>query len=653
MNRARAMLAASTAWLVAAATLAATTGTACSPSKSTPDAGVHVIPLDGHDVSPPLRDLARRAPSNPPDDDEVHEAEPFRPIPHRWLDAAAQRPDPVVQSSLVTGSAPTMITQFEGMGAGLPGFQVHAAPPDTDGDIGRNHYIQIVNSGITVFNRAGTVVLGPMNTNTLWNGFSGACATTNDGDGIVRYDHLADRWVISQFSVNRGNGPFFQCVAVSTTADPTGTYNRYQFSFDGFNDYPKMGLWPDGYYFTFNMFDANQQFTGGRACAFDRTQMLLGATATEQCFNTGDGGLLPSDLDGATQPPDGTPNFVVALDVTSLAFWRLHIDFATPANSRFTGPTAIPVNSYTPLCNGGTCVPQPGGQALDSLADRLMNRLVYRRFADHEAMLVSHSVAAGASGGIRWYELRSPSTTPAMFQQGTYAPDAAFRWMGSLAFDSGGDIGLGFAVASSTINPSIRFTGRFASDIAGIMTQGETSLVAGGGSQGTGLSRWGDYSSMNIDPTDDCTFWYTQEYEASSGTFNWHTRVGAFTLGLSTTATATNLPIAIPDNDPLGITSSLPVTGTGDLSSLSLTLNISHPYRGDLVITLISPAGTEFTVSSRQGGATDNITLTKLAVSAFNGETMSGTWTLKVADLGVADTGTLDSWSLTLVGSCK
>jgi hypothetical protein len=560
-----------------------------------------------------------------------------------------------VQSAPGPADAPSLITQFEGMGAGLPGFQIMAAPPDTDGDIGPTHYVQIVNSSFTIFNRTGTVALGPMLTKTLWNGFSGACANTNDGDGIVRYDRIADRWVISQFSVNGGNGPFFQCIAVSATADPTGAYNRYQFTFDNFNDYPKIGLWPDAYYISFNMFGPGG-FIGSRVCAFDRAKMVAGMAATEQCFDTTNqfGGLLPSDLDGATMPPAGAPNFVVALDVTALDFWRFHVDFATPANSRFTGPTTIPINAYTPLCNGGNCVQQPGTtQLLDSLADRLMNRVVYRRFSDHEAMLVSHSVAVGAGGGVRWYELRAPSATPVMFQQGTYAPDSAYRWMGSLAFDSGGDIGLGFAVSSSTINPGIRFTGRLATDAPGIMGQGEAVVVNGGGSQGPNLPRWGDYSSMNIDPTDDCTFWYTQEYEANNGTFNWHTRIAAFTLGLSTTVNATSLPMAIPDNDPLGITSSLPVVGTGDIASLSLTLNITHPFRGDLVVTLISPNGTQFTVAGRQGGNTNNISLNKMAIAAFNGQALSGTWQLKVADLAVADTGTLDSWSLTLVGSCK
>ncbi|HEX3758148.1 MAG TPA: hypothetical protein VHW23_05560, partial [Kofleriaceae bacterium] len=247
------------------------------------DSNVQVIKPDVSDVSPPLSELAKRP--VPYSLGRAHEAEPWRSIPHKQLEAAGPTVDPVVQNAIGGPNIPTPITTFEGMGTGLAGFSVQSAPPDTDGDIGPNHYVQIVNSGVTVFSRAGAVLLGPVNTNTFWSGFAGACATTNDGDGVVRYDRIADRWVISQFSVNGGSGPFFQCVAVSTSPDPTGSYNRYQFTFDGFNDYPKMGLWPDAYYFTFNMFP-NNTFAGARLCAFDRAKMLTGAAATEQCFNT-------------------------------------------------------------------------------------------------------------------------------------------------------------------------------------------------------------------------------------------------------------------------------------------------------------------------------------------------------------------------------
>ena len=500
----------------------------CSAEGPSDNPVVQVIKSDAYDVSPPLTELAMLPALE--SFTRSHEASPVRMLPHMQLQETAQPVDPIMQTALGTGlSLSNPIANFEGQGAGLPGSSVTSAPPDTDGDIGPNHYVQIVNNQVTVFSRAGSPLFGPVNTNTIWSGFNGACSNTNDGDGVVRYDRMADRWVISQFSVNGGSGPFFECIAVSTSPDPTGTYNRYQFPFDADNDYPKMGLWPDAYYFTYNMFRSNT-FAGARACAVDRTSMLAGRTATQQCFDTGRqfGGLLASDLDGAALPPPGAPNTLVALYTTALDVWHFHVDFANSANSTFTGPTVVPVAAYTQLCNGGTCIVQPGTSTrLDSLADRLMNRLVYRRFVDHEALLVSHAVTAGSGGGIRWYELRNPSS-PTIFQQGTYAPDSGFRWMSSQTFDRDGNIGLGYSISSSSINPGIRYTGRLVSDAAGTMGQGEATIVAGTGSQTDGLSRWGDYSSMNIDPTDDCSFWYTQEYIATSGTFNWHTRVGSF-----------------------------------------------------------------------------------------------------------------------------
>lgn len=847
----------SRAWILG---VLAVSVTACATGGSD-DSNVQVIKPDVSDVSPPLSELAKRP--VPFVSERAHEAEAWRRIPHKQIEAAGQVVDPVVQSAIGGPNIPTPITTFEGMGTGLAGFTVQSAPPDTDGDIGPNHYVQIVNSGVTIFNRSGTPVLGPVNTNTFWNGFSGACATTNDGDGVVRYDRIADRWVISQFSVNGGNGPFFQCVAVSTSPDPTGSYNRFQFTFDGFNDYPKMGLWPDAYYFTFNMFPSNT-FAGARLCAFDRAKMLAGdASATEQCFNTSNqiGGLLASDLEGSTLPPAGSPNFLVALNTTTtLAFFKAHIDFTTPANSTFTGPTNITVASFAELCNGGTCVTQPGTtNKLDSLADRLMNRAPYRRFSDHDAMLVTHSVTAGSGGGIRWYELRNMATTPTVFQQGTYAPDASFRWMPSMTFDQAGNVGLGFSTSSSTINPSVRYTGRLVGDAAGTMGQGEATIIAGTGSQTGNLTRWGDYSSMNIDPTDDCTFWYTQEYMGASGSFNWRTRVGTFkfpncnpgndfsitvnpmsqtvaagssttytvstavtagaaqtvnlsvaspglpagvtasfnptsvtaggsstltltvasTTGAGTTNftitgtgtsathnasasvtvtnnnqaptvsitsptagstvsgtitvaanaadadgtvasvrfdlpdgtsvtdtaspfsttfdttkvpngsavfratatdnqgatattsvtvtvnnagggcitnqtfTSTDVPKSIPDNNATGVTSNLAVNGNGNVASLALSLNITHTFIGDLVVTLISPSGTQFVVWNRQGGSTHNLVITNQSITAFNGQAAAGTWRLKVQDLAAIDVGTLNSWSLLINGNCN
>jgi subtilisin-like proprotein convertase family protein len=847
--------------------LLATMVVSCVPGA--PDEGpkVEVIKADAQDVSLPLRDLAK-LPVPELFGLRAHEAEPVRPIPHMHAQSATQQHDPVVQNTVGSANAPSVLKSFEGMGAGFPGFTVQSAPPDANGDIGPNHFVQIVNSSVTIFSRTGGIVLGPVLTKTFFNGFGGACATTNDGDGVVRYDHIADRWVIAQFSVTGGNGPFFQCVAVSTTPDPTGSYNRYQFSYTSLNDYPKMGLWPDGYYTTYNIFNGNT-FAGAKVCAFDRAKMLIGAAATQECFDTGNtiGGLLASDLDGATLPPAGSPNFQLALDTNRLAFFKMHVDFATPANATFVGPTFITTAAFTPLCNGGTCVTQPGtAQKLDSLGDRLMNRLVYRNFGDHEALLVSHAVTAGTGGGIRFYELRSPATTPTIFQQGTYAPDSAFRWMSSMAFDTVGNMAMVFAISSSSIFPSIRATGRLTTDPLGTMGQGEASIVVGTGSQtGSNLSRWGDYSSLNVDPLcppvqlapqDGCKMWCSTGYQGVSGAFNSQTNnatiqsgpsiinyfritrnpmtqtvaagasttymintalqsgtaetivlsvsrlpagvTGTFspasvlagvnsTLTVSVPATAgasatqftitgtgtatsttymtsasltvtnnqppsvsitsptsgstvsgtitvsanatdangtvasvkfdlpnatsvtdttapfstsfdtrlvsdgsqvfcatatdnlgatstrgcvtvtvsngtmncingtftsTNVPLSIPDNNATGITSVNSVVGSGTVGSLSLSLNITHTFSGDLVVTLISPGGISFIVSNRAGGSADNIIIANQAITAFNGQTAAGTWKLKVQDLAAVDVGTLNSWSLKIVGNC-
>src|SRR4029079_16463140 len=264
-------------------------------------------------------------------------------------------------------------------------------------------------------------------------------------------DRIADRWIVAQFQVTVT--PFQQCVAISTTGDPTGSYYRYAFSYsDGFPDYPKMGVWPDAYYMTYNVFNnAGTAFLYSKACAFDRAKMLVGGVGTQECFNTSSsyGGLLPADLSGLTLPPAGAPNPLVALGATSttLAFWKFHSDFTTPANATFSGPTALTVPAYAEACGGGTCIPQSGTiNRLDSLADRLMYRAAYRNFGDHEALVVNHAVTAGTSVGLRWYELRGVTTTPTLFQSGTFAPDANFRWMGSAAMDQAGTTAHGDSV---------------------------------------------------------------------------------------------------------------------------------------------------------------------------------------------------------------
>jgi hypothetical protein len=440
-----------------------------------------------------------------------------------------------------TTVAPLVVTtaglSFPGVGNGDYGFAPNAAPPDTNGAVGATQYVQWVNESFAVFDKAtGARISGPVAGNTLWAGFGGGCQTNNDGDPIVQYDKAAGRWIMTQFSVS--TTPYLQCVAVSTTSDATGSYNRYSFSYGNtqFPDYPKLGVWPDGYYIAYNIFNNGQTFAGTKACALDRTSMLAGTAASQVCFqlSTSYGGLLPSDLDGTTAPPAGAPNYFMNFGSNSLNLWKFHVDFSTPANSTFTGPTNIPVASFTTACSGGgTCIPQPStNQKLDSLGDRLMYRLAYRNIGGHESLVVNHSVLVGnrhnGINSVRWYEIRNPGGTPTVYQQGTLGTsDSLHRWMGSIAMDKTGDIALGYSASSGSVKPSIRYTGRLPTDALGTM-QTENLVKAGGGSQLANLSRWGDYSAMTVDPVDDCTFWYTSEYLKANGTFNWSTWITSF-----------------------------------------------------------------------------------------------------------------------------
>lgn len=480
-----------------------------------------------HDVSPPLRDIAR-----PPQPRAIREAEPARRLPVQF--SPVQQEDSVVQrmAGPLVGTTPGL--NFAGVGNGDYGFAPDAAPPDTNLAVGATQVVQWVNESYAVFNKStGALVLGPVAGNSVWAGFGGGCQTNNDGDVIVQYDKINNRWILTQFSVS--TTPYLQCVAVSTTSDATGTYNRYSFNYGNsqFPDYPKLGVWPDAYYISFNMFTNN--FTGAQVCAYDASAMRNGAAATQVCFHLSSayGGLLPSDLDGSTLPPAGSPNFFLNFGTNSLNLWKFHVDFGTPGNSTLTGPTNIPVAAFAAACNGGVCIPQPGtSQKLDSLGDRLMYRLAYRNFGTYQSLVVNHSVSGSGRGknqtvGVRWYELRSPNGTPTIFQQGTFSPDSTYRWMGSIAMDKLGDMALGYSASSGSVFPSIRYTGRLATDTLGTM-QSENSIQAGAGSQLKNLNRWGDYSAMAIDPGDDCTFWYTNQYQKSSGTFNWSTRIASF-----------------------------------------------------------------------------------------------------------------------------
>ena len=611
-----------------------------------------------HDLSAPLSSYAA-AKDVKPGETAGRSMDKHVPVGH----AGDRRTDTAIQSSATQPLVSTTAgLGFAGVGQGDYGYSDSVAPPDTNGAVGATQYVQWVNSSYAVFSKStGALIAGPTTGNTLWSGFGGGCQTNNDGDPIVRYDQMANRWIMTQFSVS--TTPYLQCVAVSTTSDATGTYNRYSFPYSNFNDYPKMGVWPDGYYLSFNLFNGNT-FVGAQACAFDRASMLTGAAATQVCFTTSSsyGGILPSDMDGSIQPAAGEPNFFMNFGTNSLNLWKFHTDFATPANSTFTGPTSIAVASFSAACSGGgTCIPQSGTtNQLDSLADRLMYRLEYRKFTDgHESLVVNHSVTAGTSVGIRWYEIRNPNGTPTVYQQSTYAPDATYRWMGSVAMDQSGDMALGYSASSSTIKPSIRYTGRLVSDTLSTM-QAENSLKTGAGAETTGLTRWGDYSAMSLDPTDDCTFWYTTEYLKADGTFNWSTWISSFkfsTCGGTTTtnnfsisANPTSLSIAQGGSGTSTISTAV-TSGSAGTVSLATSVSPAGPTASISPTSVTAGGSATLTVSVGSSVATGTYTVTVTGTegTAIHSTSVSVTVTPSGGSSGVAnggfETGTFASWT--------
>jgi hypothetical protein len=628
-----------------------------------------------HATTVPLRDMT------PMKVAEGHRDKPLRLLKSAGTaPAAPAAPDTALQT--ISLAAPTVgnITSFPGVGQGDYGFTPNAAPPDTNGAVGDTQFVEWVNESFAVFNKTtGALVAGPTAGNTLFQalGASHPCAVHNDGDPIAQFDKAAHRWVMTQFSVTSGSTQgFWQCVAVSKTNDATGAYNVYAFNYGNvqFNDYPKLGVWTNAYLITYNIFNNGSTFAGPKLCAFDRTAMLAGTAATQICFQlaTTFGGDLPADIDGNTPPPAGSPAYFMEFGTNQLTMFQMsNINF-TAGTATLTGPINIPVAAFTGACSGGgTCIPQAGTtQKLDSLADRLMYRLAYRNFGDHEAIIASHSITSGTSAAVRWYEIRTP-LTPTVFQQGTFAPDATFRWMNSAAQDSAGNIAVGYSASSSTINPGIRFTARAPTDPLGSMGA-EQTILNGTGSQTTGLSRWGDYSSLSVDPIDDCTMWYVQEFEKANGTFNWSTRIANFKFvgcgtpdftltatpasvsadqgttanytatvtpqngftgavaltiaGLPAGATATFTPSSLTSgNSALAIAvgtaaaGSYPLTITGTSGTLTHTANVTLvvtvPVVGDFTLTA-SPASQTVTAGAN---TTYTATVTPVTGSGFNG----------------------------------
>jgi hypothetical protein len=520
--------------------------------------------------------------------------------------------------------AAAIAAQFDGLGVGFEGPQGSAAfrnPSDNSLAVGPHHVVQTVNSRMAIFTKkgprysdTGRVLYGPVNTNNVFRGFGGTCEARNNGDAVVRYDQLANRWLIVMpiFSraaerpdqppvwtaraqawdspigvANQPNGaaPLFQppptpaplappastapapsapaapaaapskgpysiCYAVSTSDDPMGSYYRYEFLRPLFPDYPRPAIWPDGYYVPSSTGD---EVIEKHACVVERGAMLAGRPAREQCFVINDVNFLNNaDLDGTALPPAGAPNVMMAAGGTQLKkvfednailSWKMFTNWSDSSKSRLEGPERIAVAPYRYLCDGQltNCVPQPGVERrLDAQGDKIMSRLVYRRIGNQQSIVGLHSVnTATGGGGVRWYEFRiDRAGTVRLFQQGTYAPLAAaasgreggptFRWMGSLAMDRAGNIGIGYSFGDAAHFPGQRFAARLASDPPGLLTLREAVLVEGEAAQTTTL-RWQDYTQTAMDPSDDCTIWYVGDYlkkDASS----YSTRIGAFRI---------------------------------------------------------------------------------------------------------------------------
>ncbi len=506
-------------------------------------------------ITPPLRDLVKTRIATPTFG--YHQASPVQ-YPKAALRAQFQKntnyaafKDSAAQTSFQPATVPTKLLDFLGVGTGFNGYHVPDAPTDGNLSIGDTQIVQWVNVQFAVFDLNGNNILFNgqpyVNGNILWQ--SGPCSQTNSGDIIAQWDKMAHRWVMYQ---PRFSAPYYDCFAISQTADATGAYYTYAFpTFDNANnfpDYPKVGVWPNGYYVSHNSFFHLQSYNGAMPCAYDRVKMLAGdPNAQGTCFLDNSNGtlfddsMLPADVDDASAPPNGIdPIFVGSVDNfaqdSNIYYYHFHFDPVNPANSTFdcvNGACKIAVNTYQ---NAAGTAPEPGGSVIDTLSDRLMYRLAYRilpsptpqrtvRDNRTQDWLVSHAVNNGGVTSARWYEFRSPidNTTPTTYQQGTYNPDGTSRFMSSLARDKMGNIAMSYTVTSTSVFPTIGFTGRAPNDPLGTMGA-EQIVIPGTGSQTDTSNRWGDYYDMALS-NDGCTFVTTGEYYVTTSSFNWSTRI--------------------------------------------------------------------------------------------------------------------------------
>jgi hypothetical protein len=440
-------------------------------------------------------------------------------------------------------SFPAITTQLNFDGQKAPQGQLYS---DATGAVGTTQYLQLVNSQYTIYDKGtGAVIAGPIAENALWATTGDSCQTSNNGDGTVMYDQLANVWVLQHKAIPTG-GPYLNCFAVSTSSDATGTYNLYDFPLTlQLPDKPRIGLWPDAYYVSQDLLDpTTKDFVRSMSCALNRTMMLAGTNKPGDMYVCFQGSIsLPtfvtSTLDGQTQPPVGEPAFFWQLDQrpsvgkNNLNSFLFHVDWVTPTNSTFTGPVANALPSYTDACNSfKPCVPEPSTtNLLQAWGDRLIGRVTYRNFGTYESVVMTHAVTQGigtaAHSAVRWYEYRTP-LTPVIYQSGTYSPDTTtWRWIPNIAQDQFGDIAVGYNVSGSTVDPGLRYAGRLPTAHLGSLGA-EITVISGAGVQNATNKSWSSFGGMAIDPVDDCTFWMTGEYYATSSLEGWSTRIASF-----------------------------------------------------------------------------------------------------------------------------
>jgi hypothetical protein len=522
------------------------------------------------DVSKPLRELAKTAKATKQKDGQM------RPERGPAVASEGYSGDAAVQAAPAAPTIAAPLQNFEGLSnqANFDIFGFRVNPPDPVGDVGPNHYVEMVNLAFAVYSKTGTRLLGPVDTGTLWAGFPIDECTEPSGDPIVIHDQFADRWILTQFTTRGIDYPdeplnlFYNCVAISTTSDPTGSYYRYAFT-TGFNfpDYPKYGVWRDSYLITTREFGVlDPSIYGIGVYGLERNKMIEGdPNARAVSFLLQEGpvplnligdGLLPPDIDGNTKPKNDVPAPIVGTQddeggygapFDALNIWEFDVKWRSTPIASIALKTQLPVaefdSAFPCAPTARDCLPQPGitnpAQYLDILSYRQRPtwRLAYRNAGSYETMVTNQSVEAlPGIAGARWYEIRRTGGTYSLFQQGTYAPnDGVHRWMGSAAMDKNGNIGLGYSVVNATtVFPGIRYTGRLAGDPLGQMTLGEGTIINGSGVQTTTNSRWGDYTSLNVDPVDDCTLWYVNEYYTAAGQASspagWQTRIASFRL---------------------------------------------------------------------------------------------------------------------------